>query len=491
MSQAKRLYAYAALAVLFWAALALAGFPRPYPDDAIMIGPAIGLQQSGFLDNPFLSRTFYPEPSYLFYPPLFSWVLLGWITLFGHSFKALALFWALCAAAASIAFGRLITRLTGLVWGIPAACVLLLGSMAYTGFRMEILAFATFPVGLLLALDQGRAQRIAGIFLLFLTATIAPTFLALSAVAALALVGWRRTAGAMIEAGIGLVLAVIVLVLSCQGDVLGLVQTMQKYSAIRVGLGGRADFADRLLRVLGIGTVLALATSLIRWKGLGERITAPAVVMPLLLTLAFALSVLTHSRPSIWTAYTVGTLFLLCVALKDYAKALIVKRGLALPLIVVNLPLALVGFLAVFHLWYAPRYSPLPLSSQQTELARQAVAAAPPGDLVVADATVFGALGFPTARRMEDAMVRNPYPDFLQDFTRIPTGQTWVMTEANFVLLNQQGDGRLKRGPRLERYLTAQPGSRIDNQRICVFDARASTLIAQDFAQALDRYCRS
>ena len=485
---------YVGFAVLFWVLLALNGFPRPYADDAIMIGPAIGLQQSGFLDNPFLSRIFYPEPTYLFYPPLFSWVLLGWIALFGTSFLSLAMFWAGCGMVASVSLGRLITRLTGINLGIPVACVLLLGSLAYSGFRMEILAFATFFAGLAFAAGPGRWRRVAGYYLLFLSPTIAPTFLALSLVATLALAVWRWGTKELALAALALGLAIATLILACQGDLAGLVQTMQKYSAIRVGLGGRADYEQRLLRVLGIGIVLALTTSAIRWKGLGERITSPAVFAPLLLTLGFALSVLTHSRPSIWAAYTIGGLFLLSVAVQHYVEALAKQGRIPVPRWLVRMPLAPLGlaaFLAGFNAWYAPQYSPKPLSPRLTDLARQAVSAAPVGNLVVADAAVFGALGFPTARPIEDAMVRNPFPNFLQDFTRLPPGQTWVLTEANFLALSQHGEGRLKQGPRLERYLTAQPGSTMDNQRICVFEARASVLIAQDIEQALALYCRS
>ncbi|MEQ1498639.1 MAG: hypothetical protein ABL914_08240 [Novosphingobium sp.] len=484
-----------AVAAVFWLMLALAGFPRAYPDDAIMIGPALGLRDHGFLDNVFLSRAFYPEPAYLFYPPTFSWALLGWISLFGQSLKALALFWAACCIAASIALGTLISRLGRISWGIPAACVLLLGCVAYSGIRMEILGFATFFWGVMLT-SNGRAHwRGPGYFLLFVTPTIAPTFLAFCLVASLALFVRRISARELVLAGGGLALACLVLILACQGDVGGLARTMYKYSSIRVGIGGRGDFLQNLVRVLGLGVIMTAAICLVRIKALGEKVMSAHVMVPVLLTTGFALSVATHSRPSIWIAYTLGQLFLLALtgqALLKHAQAIgagwaSLARLATWPV----MPIGLLVFLAAFNGHYAARYAPVPLSPGLTAIARTAVEGAPAADMVFADAAVFGALDFPTARPMRDAMVVNPWPDYLQDFKAIPKGQTWVLSLSNFLALSQNGGGRVAQTPRLARYLVAPGGARVDAEQVCVLRADASVVIAQDIDAAVRRYCRA
>lgn len=312
------------VALLFWAGLALAGFPRPYLDDAIMVGPTLGLRDAGFLDNVLLSRDFYPEPAYLFYPPVFSWALLGWVALFGQGFSAMAGFWAACCAAASIALGLSLRRQTGYPWSIPAACVLLLGCVAFTGLRMEILGFATFFAGLALGVDDRPTARAAGYFLLFATPTIAPTFLGYAFVASVTLFLLRRSAREVVLAGVALAMAVLALVLACQGEIVELVRTMYSYRSIRIGLGGREEALLRLVLALGVGSAISIAICLIWVRSLGSAITAAKVIVPIVLVAGFALSIATHSRLAIWIGYALAQMFLLTVAL----QALIERHGI-------------------------------------------------------------------------------------------------------------------------------------------------------------------
>lgn len=483
-----------AVIAAIWLGLAALGFPYPYPDDAIMIGPSLGIIEHGLVTNIYLSKAFYPDTIYLFYPPVFSWVLAGWIVLFGKAQASLAVFWATCGTIASIGLGHLLRRLTRQNWPLLAAPVLLFGCIAYTGLRMELLAFATFFAGLALACTARPGFRLMGYWLLFLTPTVAPTFLAFATVAVLALL-WRRIGlRELTLAGGGLLAAVIILWLSAHGLLRDLMTTMYEYRNVRVGIGGRDEFERHLVLVIGVFSVMGIAAVGIRRLLLRQPWRSVDVQLPLLLMVGFGLSILSHARPSLWVAYAVASVLLFTLALAESlarfsASALVrrLPRWMASPSFA---PLAFISFLAGLNLQYLLSEAVPPLRAGPLAQLKAELAAVPSHRKVIADSRVFSALDYPTDRPMEDAMVRNAWPSYQPDFTRLPPDAVWVMTRSSLLSLSGRGSA-LGTSSRLHLAFLALAPPALDHEQICVFHPNASVAFATNFDLALQRFCRS
>ena len=72
-------------AVLFFAILWLADFPKPTIDDLFYCGAGLNLAGGGDLSNPLLIRQGFPSHYFFVYPPLQSYLLAGWLRVFGVS----------------------------------------------------------------------------------------------------------------------------------------------------------------------------------------------------------------------------------------------------------------------------------------------------------------------------------------------------------------------------------------------------------------------
>jgi hypothetical protein len=94
-----------------------ARLPQPYVDDPFWIGGALGLLETGELRNAYAGtwlRTFGTELN-LVYPPLFSYVLAGWLSVFGISAASIAWFSRLWIALACAGFAAVLRR-----FGVPS-----------------------------------------------------------------------------------------------------------------------------------------------------------------------------------------------------------------------------------------------------------------------------------------------------------------------------------------------------------------------------------
>ena len=420
--------------LLFWLAAVALDFPRTYFDDSVIIGPAISIAETGLLRNPYLSRSFYPGDMYLFYPPGFFWVLGGWIALFGKSVLSLALFWAACGLIASACLAVLLQRLSGskIAWAV--APLLVFGCIAYTGHRYEILAFATFFAGLVLQTTRSRG---VGYLLLILTPTIAPTFLALCTVSVMAILAHRsrdRFAQEALLVLIGLTVASLTIVAGVGGDIAGLVETMYEYRSVRVGVGGRDIFNLKLI-VAVISLNFLTATCWLRLAGQDWR--SLRFQLPLLLSLAMIATLVSHARPALIVAMNIASITLAALAIGD-ALAAAGRRHARLRHITGIMPalgLGSVGaILVALNTAYIRMVVVPPLNASMISAAQAAAALTPAGLVIVADPRVIKeALAFPSDRRVEDSMVRNPWPDYSVKFDALPDDESWIISRATLV----------------------------------------------------------
>jgi hypothetical protein len=486
-------WTYLIAQVLVWAGLAALGFPRPYGDDTIMIGPSVSLLENGTLDNIFLSKSFYPGIHYLFYPPTFSWILYAWGRIFSFSQLSLNMFWAALSVSTSYCAYLCLAKLTTERWTMLAAPLLVFCCTAFTGFRMEIAGFAVFALGLTLLLARSGYLRLAAYCLLFTAPTIAPTLLAYCAVvigaALIARFGWREIG----RAAAGLLFAIAVLALTTQGDLAGLVSTMRAYSSIRVAVGGRQDLMAHIAAVFVLFAPFAIGAALIRVVALRQSWREPGVYVPLLLVAGFALALVTHARSSLQIGFNILAVALFAMALGEWLKSGAANRWLArLPARLrarAIPPLAFTAFLAIIAVNYAVMGSARQLGREQADRARSLAAAVPPGATLVVDPAVGYALDYPARARMEDAMVRNPAPDFLGNPAQAKAGEVWVLTKSFLLMLTGHGDPLVKAG-HIEKLFVATGNPKLREDRICRVDEESSKRLKADFAGTVDRLCQ-
>ena len=151
-------------------------FPKPMNDDMFYCGAGLNLAQGGDLANPLLARQEFPGHSFFIYPPVHSFVLAGWLKIFGISAASMTgfqlLLYAACAAA-TIIFLRRHGAPVWLEWVVPLGV-----GAAFLGFglRPESLAAALTMTGFVLLECRGKAAwaRFAGFFLLSLGMAAAP-----------------------------------------------------------------------------------------------------------------------------------------------------------------------------------------------------------------------------------------------------------------------------------------------------------------------------
>jgi hypothetical protein len=452
--------------IIFWGVFIALRYPATYWDDSLIVAPALGLLSHGVLDNIYLSKEFYPAPVYLFYPPTFFFVLAAWMAIFGKAIVSLSGFWAVCGLVSSLSLAGLLQRLehSPVVWVV--APVLVFGCVAYTGYRYEVLGFATLLAGV--ALGTGRLRAI-GYGLLFVTPTIAPTMVGAAIVAIAAIFAHRhrgRTSREAAMAGAALAVAIIILVASVSGAIGALIKTMYDYRGVRVGVGGRdLSLYKYVAAVMGLGLATA---ALQRWK-IGRRGSSIYLQLPLLLVAAMAVTMVTHARPSMIVAFNIAivTIFIIsaCQALAPKADG---ARAAAF-----GLGLWGVG-LAVLNFGYMQSVAVPQLSPGLSRQARNLVAGAPSGATVVADARVVkDALGFPVRGQLEDAMVRHAWPAYAQDYHRIPVSEYWVISRAALIGSIDPAAAPADRS-RLDVLFIASGMAKIGDDRICAIDTATS-----------------
>jgi hypothetical protein len=480
-----------AVNLLFWLAAVALDFPRTYWDDSVIIGPAVSIAETGMLLNPYLTPRFYPGGTYLFYPPGFFWVLGGWIALFGKSVTSLALFWAACALVASVSLAVLLHRLSRsrIAWAV--APLLLFGSIAYTGHRYEMLAFASYFAGLALATGGHRRW---GYLLLILTPTFAPTFLALCTLTVLTVFAYHwpgRFWGEMGGVAIGVVLATATLVAGVGGDIVGLFETMYGFRSVRIGFGGRDLISFRLVAAV---LALNLATAAI-WLALaGQGWRSLRFQLPLLLGAAMLLTLASHARPALIIAMNIATITLAALAIADALSA-IHWRQLWLQKAANGMPAAglacVAAILVMLNARYIATIALQPLDAGLVKTAQSALADLPADRLVVADARIVKeAQHFAANRRVEDAMIRDAWPNYQANFAALPPEESWIISRA--ALAASLDPTSVPVGAdSLDTLFIAAGMGRTKNDSICLIDADSvSKIVPPDPRALLDAACR-
>jgi hypothetical protein len=111
-------------ALVFFLVLWALDFPKPMNDNLFYCGAGLNLAQGGDLANPLLARQEFPGHYFFIYPPVHSYLLSGWLKLFGISAVSMTGFvislYFICAAAIII-FLRRHAVPTWLEWSVPLA----------------------------------------------------------------------------------------------------------------------------------------------------------------------------------------------------------------------------------------------------------------------------------------------------------------------------------------------------------------------------------
>ena len=179
--------------VLLWAT----DFPKPFFDDLFYNGAALNLAQGGDFSNPLLARQGFPHHFFFVYPPLHSYAVYGWLSLFGISSVSMLGFQNLMhfiiAAAMILVLKRHNSpRIVSWLAPLGVAAVFL-----KPGLRPEAFAVALTMSGyaLLIYCRTAGFRCWTAFFLMFLGASAAPRTAPFAA--ALAAVGgweWMRSA---------------------------------------------------------------------------------------------------------------------------------------------------------------------------------------------------------------------------------------------------------------------------------------------------------
>ena len=155
--------------------LGLFGFPQPMIDDLFFTGAGLNLAQGGDFSNAMLARQHFPGTLYFVQPPLHSYVLAGWLKMFGISTFSMVAFqlvadvficWAVIRILRQYQAPRLLECLVPL--GVATAFLSL-------GLRSEPLSVALTMAGFaILECCCGRAITLfSGFILMFLGASVA------------------------------------------------------------------------------------------------------------------------------------------------------------------------------------------------------------------------------------------------------------------------------------------------------------------------------
>jgi hypothetical protein len=150
-------------AVIFCCTFKL-GLPIPHNDDLFYLGAGFELSKSNHLENPLIRLQALSTVQFFAYPPLYSYIIGGWVRLFGISYNALAVFFATLViittiALAEIAYFGAAARVQGIRYGLLLAAVVVPVLMAFSslGFRPEPAGFMVLALGVAVLISTDRA----------------------------------------------------------------------------------------------------------------------------------------------------------------------------------------------------------------------------------------------------------------------------------------------------------------------------------------------
>jgi hypothetical protein len=161
----------------FWAVLFVLGFPFPFTDDLWYIGAALQLHTAGQYANPscpFLATFGAMDPFYA-YPPLYDYVLAGWLKVAGVSRASLALFQCGAGAVACLGLWRLLRRDNG--WFLPVGVTVTTATLLSSeGLRPDALGLGLLACGAWIMRFPSRLAWAWCGLALFLAVTTSPNF---------------------------------------------------------------------------------------------------------------------------------------------------------------------------------------------------------------------------------------------------------------------------------------------------------------------------
>jgi hypothetical protein len=153
-----KLPGYGLIAVL-WLLIYLRGYPAPFIDDLYYVGAAFDLALHNVFSNPYCPAlaTIGSNGTFFAYMPLHSYVLAGWLKLFGIGFVSLSIFSTLTSAIVCALIYRLMPVRDWFAQclvssGIVVLVFLLLGG---AGFRPDSLGLLFFFLGIDAARSRG------------------------------------------------------------------------------------------------------------------------------------------------------------------------------------------------------------------------------------------------------------------------------------------------------------------------------------------------
>jgi hypothetical protein len=162
-ARARRVFVVISFVSLFFGFLWWLDFPKPFIDDLFFCGTALNMAGGGELTNPLLA--WHPGEPFYFQPPVHSYVLAGWLRLFGISAGSLTGFQAVMYLCLTIAVIAILYRYGSLVWMECLVPLAVTAAFLGSGLRQEPLAAALTLGGF--ALVECGARRKSLVFLAF------------------------------------------------------------------------------------------------------------------------------------------------------------------------------------------------------------------------------------------------------------------------------------------------------------------------------------
>ena len=153
------------------------GYPAPYNDDLAQVGAALSLSRGDGYANPYVREwmAVFPTKMPFYYPPGMTYLLAGWLSVFGTSVQSMLSYqWLfILSGAASIMF--YLRR-----WCNQSLPLSLVGGLAFLlafqleGFRNEVPAYTLAFIGISLCFQKNRIIKYTGYLFLAFAGVIYP-----------------------------------------------------------------------------------------------------------------------------------------------------------------------------------------------------------------------------------------------------------------------------------------------------------------------------
>jgi len=184
------------VALAFFFSLWLLDFPKPMFDDLFYTGAALNMVEGGDFSNPLLARQGFPGHYFFVYPPLHSYVLFGWLKIFGVSAGSMTGFAMLMIVVTTLATIVVLRRHEAGIWlelAVPLGAAFALLEL---GLRPDTLGVALTMAGFAVADWRPKAgvPLACGLLLMFLGASAAPrvTLFAIALAVCVGYQAWRQ-----------------------------------------------------------------------------------------------------------------------------------------------------------------------------------------------------------------------------------------------------------------------------------------------------------